>query len=371
MGALAFGKSRNCTGHRQRATSVRSSRDIVDPSAEDSRLRLEDDREVVHRHVDNPMSAKTMLSSQGDDILDDPQSPIGVPLAQRCIERGVAGHQGRVRPLEWAIEVQGPSRLEQPLCARDQPPCRRPGADMSHVDAEHGIGLFDGPLRRGGVNPQRRKDVRQARMVSPRLDRGQRMWIACSPLPLATSRTSPSRGSTSRNTEAITSRLRCTDGDCFRTSPPASDASHGSAAGGLMVMRQFPAHQIQCVPPLGIWSIDDAPAARFAASEAVEHRGRALQAPAGLVQPRLGLTALRHEVTRADDHLPPSGAAPRWHRRPRPSQLPRPAGRTIRSESPTRPVAAAIAIRSQPGAARRSCWRRAADRRSAPPRMTR
>jgi hypothetical protein len=55
---------------------------------------------------------------------------------------------------------------------------------VDHVDIDHRVGALDRPgVRLGGVEPQRRHEVRQARVVAPGGDAGQGVGIGIGGLP--------------------------------------------------------------------------------------------------------------------------------------------------------------------------------------------
>ena len=140
-------------------------------------------------------------------------------------------------------------------CARDGPLGRAPCTDMYHVNAQDRSRLADAPIEFSRVNLQRREAlasaawIRQASIEANEvrgqvledhvsLGKSEAKWTACSPLPLASSRMSPCSGSTSRNTAAIASRLRCVAGAYLRLSTRSS--SVGAGAGDRVFIATAP-----------------------------------------------------------------------------------------------------------------------------------
>jgi len=55
---------------------------------------------------------------------------------------------------------------------------------VDHVDADYGLGTFDGPALFGGIEAQRRQQVRRSFRLAPCRDRGQRLLVGVARLPL-------------------------------------------------------------------------------------------------------------------------------------------------------------------------------------------
>jgi len=130
---------------------------------------------------------------------------------------------------KWTVEIERATGGKYPRGARHQSFAGRPGRDVDHVDADDRIGIRYRPFAGRGIQCMaglrfaRRATARWASMLRIALPSGlvgcQSRWgraatqcTACSPLPAATSSTSPVGGRKRASTVRMASRLRAVAG---------------------------------------------------------------------------------------------------------------------------------------------------------------
>ena len=99
------------------------------------------------RASDSPCAASRIA-------VDIAQSPARVARLQRLVERRIARRERHIGLAKGAVDDQGRALHQHARCAGEQSKRRLPGADMDHVDAQHGIGPGNRPVGRRGIDRQ-------------------------------------------------------------------------------------------------------------------------------------------------------------------------------------------------------------------------
>jgi hypothetical protein len=154
------------------------------PSSRDTAFRSTTVR--LSRGISTTRSSPEPLAL-GDrhDLVEIPHAPLGVPHAEVGVEPGVALGRVPATSAVGAVEQHEPARPHDLTCAREEPQCRGPRADVDHVDAHEAV--EDLPRREphlgARVESKRREHVPHAELEPVRVDARERRDVAIARLP--------------------------------------------------------------------------------------------------------------------------------------------------------------------------------------------
>jgi hypothetical protein len=128
------------------------------------------------------LEGEAALLGRGAEIAHVAHAPPRIAIAQRAIE-GLVRRGGDAALAIGPVEEQHAAGRQRPRRAREQGERDLPRRDVDHVDADDRVGLGHRPRRRGDVEGDRRREVRQARLGPPRRDARERGRIRIARLP--------------------------------------------------------------------------------------------------------------------------------------------------------------------------------------------